>query len=170
MILDYAVTWLEMDARPAMARRPAPDGVALRRAHDPPVHFFRYLYDAVGSPHEWTDLHGWSDGEVAAFVRDDAVHLMVAHACGCPAGFVMLDYRETPVADVAYFGLVPEFTGRGLGTWLLLEGVHAAWDAGIGTLTVNTCTLDHPRALPLYEKVGFVPVRREERQRVASTP
>ena len=169
MILDYTVTWLEMEARPAMPRRSVPDGVSLVRAHEPPVHFFRYLYDAVGSAYEWTDLHEWPDEEVAAFARHEAVYLDVAHARGCPAGFVMLDYREAPVSDVAYFGLVPEWTGRGLGTWLLLEGVHAAWDAGIERLTVNTCTLDHPSALPLYEKVGFVPVRREDRQREAST-
>ena len=28
-------------------------------------------------------------------------------------------------------------------------------------MTVNTNSLDHPRALPLYQKAGFVPVRRE---------
>jgi hypothetical protein len=26
---------------------------------------------------------------------------------------------------------------------------------------VNTCTFDHPRALPLYQKLGFVPYRQE---------
>ena len=33
-------------------------------------------------------------------------------------------------------------------------------------VTVNTNSLDHPRALPLYQKAGFVPVRRETRSRV----
>ena len=169
MILDYTVTWLEMTGRSDLPRRPAPDGLSLVRAHDPPVHFFRYLYDAVGSPYEWTDLHEWSDAAVADYVRHEAMHLHVAYAAGCPAGFVLLDHREAPTTDVAYFGLVPEVTGRGIGTWLLLEGVHTAWDAGIGRLTVNTCTLDHPGALPLYRKVGFVPVREEARQRTAST-
>jgi hypothetical protein len=32
-------------------------------------------------------------------------------------------------------------------------------------MTVNTCTLDHPRALPAYQSWGFHPVRREERRR-----
>jgi hypothetical protein len=35
-------------------------------------------------------------------------------------------------------------------------------------MTVNTNTLDHPRALALYQKMGFVPVRREDRSRVVT--
>ena len=30
-----------------------------------------------------------------------------------------------------------------------------AWSHPIPRLTVNTCTLDHPRALPLYQRMGF---------------
>lgn len=166
--LDYTVTWLEMTARPDAPRRETPPGVTLTRALHPPVHFFRYLYDAVGAPYEWTDLHAWSDAEVAAFAQDPAMHLFVARRDGWPLGFVMLDHRAAPVADIAYFGLVPEATGGGLGPWLLLEGVHAAWDAGIEKLTVNTCTLDHPAALPLYRRTGFAPVRSETRRRESS--
>jgi GNAT superfamily N-acetyltransferase len=80
----------------------------------------------------------------------------------------MLDFREAPVADIAYFGLMPEYTGLRLGSWLLLEGIHDAWDTGVGKLTVNTCTLDHPSALPLYRKMGFRPVRTEDRTREVS--
>jgi GNAT superfamily N-acetyltransferase len=61
--------------------------------------------------------------------------------------------------------VTPEALGRGLGDWLLGTGVHMGWDAGVEAMTVNTCTLDHPRALPIYQKWGFEPVRREERTR-----
>lgn len=166
MKLDYTVTWLEMATRPDAPRRDPPmPGLSVMRAHPPTVHFFRYLYDAVGAPYEWTDLHAESDAEIAAFAQHEAVHLNVAYLDGCPAGFVMLDHRAAPVVEVAFFGLMPEFIGRRLGPWLLLEGIHDAWDAGASTLTVNTCTLDHPGALPLYRRYGFVPVRSEAHSR-----
>ncbi len=166
MKVAYTVTWLEMDARSPQPRRAPPvDGLTIMRAVDPPVHFFRYLYDTVGGEHEWTDLHAWPDDRVAAFVQNDAVHLNVAYLHGKPIGLAMLDFREMPVADIANFGLIPEFIAMRLGSWLLMEGIHDAWDAGIEKLTVNTCTLDHPAALPLYIKMGFVPVRHEERER-----
>jgi len=63
--------------------------------------------------------------------------------------------------------MVPEALGRRLGGWLLKTAILTAWDLPDTTkVTVNTCTLDHPRALALYQKNGFMPVRREERTRV----
>jgi hypothetical protein len=41
-----------------------------------------------------------------------------------------------------------------------------AWERPIERMTVNTCSLDHPRALATYQKWGFAPVRREQHQRV----
>jgi GNAT superfamily N-acetyltransferase len=88
---------------------------------------------------------------------------------GWPHGFFVLDSREAGRCDLAYFGLVPQAIGRGLGTFLLQTAVHMAWDRpATGRLTVNTNSLDHPRALPLYQKAGFEPVRRETRVRVLS--
>jgi hypothetical protein len=44
-----------------------------------------------------------------------------------------------------------------------------AWDRpGTDRVTVNTNSLDHPRALKLYQRAGFEPVRRETRSRVLS--
>lgn len=163
----YTVTFLEMTARPDRPRPhpPAPRGLSLLRAETPPAHFFRYLYDAVGRDHKWTDLHALSDDQLAAFAQDPEVALYVLYLTGWPAGFIMLDKRAGDVCDIAYFGMAPEAMGRGLGDWLLGTGVHMAWDAAPRKLTVNTCSLDHPRALPLYQKWGFRPVRREERRR-----
>ncbi len=165
MQVEYTVTYLEMDARPDWTQSPAPEGVTVIRAHNPAVHFFFYLYGTVGAAYEWTDMHEWAADDLRAFVQDEAMHVYVAYKHGTPAGFVMLDFRKANLCDVAYFGLIPEFVGGGLGGWLLREGVGIAWDAGISKVTVNTCTLDHPSALPLYRKVGFVPVRNEEHVR-----
>lgn len=167
--LRYTVTWLEMSERPERprARPPLLRGLSLLRAEAPPTHFFRYLYDVVGRDHHWTDLHDAPEEDLAAFLQDEAVRLFVAYSAGWPAGFIMLDFRDPRVCDISYFGLAPEMIGRGLGDWLLGEGVHMAWAEPIDRLTVNTCSLDHPRALPTYQKWGFRPVRREERERDA---
>lgn len=165
--IHYTVTWLEMTARPDRPRPPAPagGGLSLLRAETPPVHFFRYLYDTVGRDYHWTDMHAVSDADVAAFVQDAKVGLYVLYQTGWPAGFIMLDHRKAPVCDIAYFGMTPEAVGRGLGAWLLGTGIHMAWDGGCERLTVNTCSLDHPRALPAYQRWGFAPVRREARRK-----
>lgn len=168
--IAYTITFLEMTAPPHGAPPPRPaEKLALMRAETPPLHFFLYLYKTVGEPHAWTDLLAWSEEKLTAFVQDPQVTLTALYIDGAPAGFYQLDRREAGVCDLAYFGLTPEWVGRGVGPWLLWTALQDAWapeEAGpVSRVTVNTCTLDHPQALALYQRMGFAPVRREERAR-----
>jgi GNAT superfamily N-acetyltransferase len=96
------------------------------------------------------------DDELAAIVQDRKVEIYVLYAEGVPAGFFELDRRPAESIDLAYFGIVPELIGRRLGPYLLREALEIAWSYGPARLTVNTCTLDHPKALTLYQRFGFV--------------
>ena len=166
--IDIVVTHLEMTARPRFPHPPVPSGPvsALVAAEAPPVWYFLALYEAVGAEYEWTDQHYRPRDELAAFLGDPAVRLYTLMRAGWPHGFFVLDASDGTTVDLAYFGLVPQAIGQGLGWFLLGTAVHAAWDLpGTAKLTVNTNSLDHPRALPLYQKAGFVPVRRENQRR-----
>jgi GNAT superfamily N-acetyltransferase len=103
------------------------------------------------------------DSSLAALIRNPALELYVLYADGNPAGMAELDFREPHVGLLAYFGLMPEYIGKRLGTYFLYHAVQNAWTRPIATLLVNTCTLDHQRALPLYQRMGFVAYSREER-------
>lgn len=171
--VDYTITYLEMADRPSYPRPSLPMGrkLALLRAETPPVWYFLSLYDAVGAAHEWTDMHTRPQAELEAFVQDPQVHLYTLICDGWPAGFFQCDFRTAGVGALAYFGLVPEAVGKGLGTYLLKTAIHTLWDGpGVARLTVETCTLDHPRALPLYQKMGFVPSRQASASRVLTRP
>ena len=159
----YTVTYLRTTARPP-APGPAPEGASLARSEAPPAWWFLALYDAVGAPYRWTDMHARPRAEVEAFVQHPRAELWTLTRGGWPQGFFLLDGRAPPVCDLAYFGLVPEAVGRGLGRWLLRAALTRAWAMpGTERVTVNTCTLDHPRALPTYLAAGFEVVRREDR-------
>jgi hypothetical protein len=80
-----------------------------------------------------------------------------------PAGYFELDGRNGEEIWLAYFGIIPEFRGRGLGKWLLSEALAAAWLKEPERVRVETCTLDDPRALPLYQRMGFVPYERRQK-------
>lgn len=167
-LIDYVVTFLQMDARPGFPRPQLPSGppAALIHAETPPVWYFLALYDAVGTDYDWTDLHARSRERVTSFLHDPNVSLYTLLRSGWPHGFFLLDARAEHRCNLAYFGLVPEAIGTGLGRFLLETAVHLAWDhPGVEQISVNTCSLDHPRALPLYQRAGFEPVRRETRQR-----
>lgn len=172
-VVDYTVTWLEMTSRPEFGwpHQPATGGASLLKAADPPAWYFLSLYDAVGRDYAWEDMHTEDKDELTDWLADPAVSLVTLMAKGWPQGFFLLDARAEGVTDLAYFGLVPEAVGTGFGTFLLRTAILSAWDReGLQRLTVNTCTLDHPRALQTYQKNGFTPVRREAFQRTLTRP
>ena len=158
------VTFLEMKARPSALPPPLPKGkVALLKAEHPPAHFYRYLYDAIGREYKWVDRKKLSDAQLCELLADERVEIYVLYVEGCPAGLAELDFRDAESGQLAYFGLVPDYIGRKLSYFFLYHAVMNAWARPIARLLVNTCTLDHPRALPLYQRVGFVPYSRENR-------
>jgi GNAT superfamily N-acetyltransferase len=95
------------------------------------------------------------DDALAALIGDPAVDIYVLYQGGEPAGFAELDRRQRGEIELAYLGLRPDFIGHGLGLYLLSWAVDAAWSHEPDRLWVHTCNLDHPRALGLYQRVGF---------------
>ncbi len=156
------VTHLEMLTDPHL-RCPLPVGkTAFIRAETPPVHFYRYLYDTIGQDYFWVNRRALSDEDLLKIIHDDQVYIYVLYMNGAPAGFAELDLRSMPTADLSFLGIMPEFIGRGLGRFLLCETIGLAWMYHPKKLTVQTCTLDHRSALPLYQRNGFTPCGQEE--------
>ncbi len=157
------ITYLEMTDRPTLPQAiPKAKQYALMGAHQITTGFYRYLYDAVGRPWYWTDRKKLSDEELAAVLEDEAVEVYVLYVGGAPAGFFELDYRDLPTAELAYFGIMPDYIGLGLGPYLLVQAIDMMWQKEPERVIVNTCTLDHPKALPLYQRMGFRPYDRQE--------
>jgi len=162
--LPATVTYLGMEARPTGAPPPPPLlRTALLKCEHPPVHFYRYLYDTIGQPYFWVERRLWSDEKLKAFLANDKIVLYVLYVGGVPAGMAELDFREAGIGQISYFGLTPEFTGRRIGPWLLHQTIELCWAEPIKRLLVNTCTLDHKRALATYQRAGFTAYARAER-------
>lgn len=161
--LGVTITYLEMtDTQPRQPLPRAPgDKIALMRAFQPTVSFYRYLYSAVGEPWLWYERRKLDDDALAAIIQSREVEIYVLYKGGVPAGFVEVDRRSRVDVELSYFGLLPEFLGQGLGPYLLGWGIHAAFSCGADRLRVSTCTLDHPKALATYQRAGLVPVRQQ---------
>ncbi len=153
------VTFLRMERPPADPAPPFAEPVNLVRLAAPSVGFYRYLYDSVGQSHLWWLRRMVPDAELAELLADPRISVHVLYRAGEPAGFFELDASYWPLVNLSYFGLLPAAIGRGLGYALLRRAVDEVWGRGARGMTVNTCTADHPRALPAYLRAGFRPVR-----------
>ncbi len=157
--IDVTVTFLEMNAPPAHYP-PLPYGrqVALLKTKDIPLHFYRYLTDRVGRKWHWVNVLRLNDEELAATIHREDRDIRVLYLDGAPAGFFDVKPHLPEEAELAYFGMMEHATGQGLGRWFLGAAIEACWSHKPKRVTVQTCTLDHPAALPLYQKLGFQPV------------
>ena len=59
-------------------------------------------------------------------------------------------------------GFFPEFTGRGLGGYLLTDAVERAWASGARRVWLHTCSFDHPFAIQNYLGRGFTVFKTEQ--------
>jgi len=153
------VTFLRMERPPVDPLRPLPPDVTIVRVAAPSVEFYRYLYQTVGGPHLWWLRRTMPDETLAMLLADPAVSLDVLYRGGEPVGFYELDGRLRPDMNLSYFGLVPWAVGSGVGSRFLRAAVDQAWSSAPRAVTVNTCSADHPRALPAYLRIGFRPMR-----------
>jgi hypothetical protein len=149
------VTFLRMDAPPEGVASPLPKGATVARLARCSVPFYRYLYDTVGRDWVWWLRRTVSDAEIAGLLARPDISIHVLYQGGEPAGFYELERRGDQGTNLAYFGLMPHAIGHGVGRALLRHAVDAAWAEQPRVVTVNTCTADHPRALPNYVAAGF---------------
>jgi ribosomal protein S18 acetylase RimI-like enzyme len=149
-------TYLDMRERSDFQPRYCADPlIRIMEAVVPSVPFYRFLYGTVGGPWRWRDRLAWSDEQLLAQLRKPEISVFVLYANGTPAGYVELDRGAEGNTEVAYFGLMPGFFGRGYGLHLLSYGIQHAWDRGAARVWVHTCNLDAEQALTTYQKCGF---------------
>ncbi|MEY3733364.1 MAG: hypothetical protein RL347_723, partial [Actinomycetota bacterium] len=103
-----------------------------------------------------------TDAQWQEWTDRDVHHLIVCQRDGRDAGYVELEQQSDGDVEIAYFGLLPDMIGQGLGRWWLTEVITEAWRLpGTTRVWVHTCTLDGPAALATYTGRGLKPYARE---------
>jgi GNAT superfamily N-acetyltransferase len=163
------VTTTSLEMLSPAALQPAermPDDILLVRASLPSPELSRSLYTGVGGDWYWIDRLAWTWDRWMAWLARPEVETWVAHQAGTPVGYFELELQPEGSVEIVYFGVLPQFAGKGIGGYLLTQAVHRAWTMGSGIrrVWVHTCTLDHPGALANYRARGFSVFRTEESQ------
>lgn len=155
--LAAIVTYLEMLAPPDGPVPPSPLSLAPIR---PTPDAYRALFRRVGARWLWFSRLVMDDFELDTIIAHPKVELFAVRDAESDVGLVELDFRAHGECELAFIGLVPELAGQGHGRWLVAEAMRLAWHEGVKRVHVHTCTLDHPAALPAYQRAGFVPIKR----------
>ena len=149
--------------------------------------FNRDMYFKVGESWKWIDKRPWADEQWRAYASDSNLRTFAGYSGGEVAGYFelrrcavsenkdhtthvtsqkeadptrhssLVTRHSDDEIEIAYFGLLPEFIGRGLGGALLTSAIDNAWawSPAPSRVWVHTCNRDHPSALANYQARGF---------------
>jgi GNAT superfamily N-acetyltransferase len=142
-----------------------PADVQILESREPLPDFYRFLYRSVGHEYYWFTRLKWTDQMLREYLCRPVVSLLVLYLRGTPIGYVELNAESEEFGtEVAYFGLISAYHGRGYGKYLLSVGVQHAYEQGAQRVWVHTSTLDGPYALANYKARGFAPYKTETHQ------
>ncbi|MCS4503197.1 hypothetical protein KBTX_01041 [wastewater metagenome] len=149
---------LEMRSPPQRGPGPVPVGTSIAEWPAPALVDYLALFHRVGDPWLWYGRLEATAAEIGAYLQAPSTTILRLTVDGEAAGLVELDARdrEAGSVEIAYCGLAPGQTGRGLGGLLLRTAVARAWsEPWVRRVWLHTCSEDHPDALAVYQRVGF---------------
>jgi GNAT superfamily N-acetyltransferase len=130
--------------------------------------FNRDLYFRVGEQWDWIDKRTWTDEQWKEYAMAPELRTFAGYYDQSLAGYYELRRDAGSGIEIVYFGLLPEFIGRGLGGALLTSAIEQAWSPRGGItpnrVWVHTCNRDHPQALANYQARGMIVYKVEEQQ------
>ena len=164
-MMSIVTTYLEMYSPDQLRPKSCADHrFQIREKKDRDWRFNRDLYMAVGQMWSWNDKRVWSDEEWKEYGLAPELRTFAAYYDNSLAGYYELRRDNEGGVEIAYFGLLPEFFGRGFGGALLTSAIEEAWRMApsISRVWVHPCTRDHPRALANYQTRGMAIYKVEE--------
>jgi GNAT superfamily N-acetyltransferase len=150
------ITYLEMNSLAEFRPRPCyDDSLCIREATVRQWKLNRLLYDLIGSDWLWREKLSWTDSQWREYAEAESLRTFVGYFGGSIAGYFELQQQPEANVQIMYFGLAPQFLGRGFGAALLTRAIEEAWNWKARRVWVHTCTLDHPAALANYQARGM---------------
>lgn len=128
------------------------------------VDAYRHYYYNVGFKWNWLDRLAMSYEELSEKINTNNIDIFVLKVNNEDAGYAEFDVQKEYV-EIVYFGLFPDYIGKGLGKFFIRWVVNKAWSYNREYIQLNTCALDHPNALNVYQSVGFKIVKTDAQLR-----
>lgn len=155
MEIDVTTTFLEMLSpkhfKPKILNR---DDVWVEKVQIPTPVINHFFFVNVGRPWKWYSRLEWTLSDWKKLVEKETVTTWIGYIKGSPFGYIEL-VRQAESVEIAFFGLLPQYIGMGLGGFLLSEAIRLSWEIGPRRVWVHTCTLDHKYALNNYLARGL---------------
>lgn len=169
--MTKTVTYVEMtDAGQLVPGTPVPGLALVALGGD--LSLVPGLMARIGAPYQWRSASRGPGEWRAWFAEHQDRTCWLLSWADEPVGVVCYDLHPGADVEIRTFGLLPEFTGKGLGGHALTLAIQQGWALapGVRRVWLHTSTADHPNALPNYHRRGFRTFKTEEGAPDSATP
>ena len=116
----------------------------------------KFFYKNIGKDYEWVDRLVWADLDWIDYVSNKKLFTYILKDKNEIAGyFELLLNQNSKEAEIAYLGILEEYFGRKLGSYLLSEAIKQSFKMKCLRVWAHTCSLDHKNALKNYLSRGM---------------
>ena len=116
----------------------------------------KFFYKQVGKKYQWIDRLIWSDASWQNYISNNNLKTYILKENDELVGyFELIHNTESSNCEIAYFGILEEFFGKGYGGYLLSEAIKFGFNLNAKRVWVHTCSLDHPNAISNYRSRGM---------------
>ena len=113
----------------------------------------KFFYKQIGKQHQWVDRLIWQDKNWIDYVSKKNLKTFILKQNNDYVGYFELIF-DKDICEIAYFGILKEYIGKGYGGFLLSEALKIGFK-NANRIWVHTCSLDHPNAIENYKSRGM---------------
>ena len=137
------------------AKKPL-DNLLLQKVDPPDFQLNKFFYKEIGKKHRWVDRLVWSDKNWNDYLNTTGISTFILKYDKDLVGFFEQIYHKNNFeTEIAFFGILEEYIGKKLGSYLLSEAIKKSFEFGSKRVWVHTCSLDHKNALSNYISRGM---------------
>ena len=127
------------------------------------ININKFFYRQIGKDHFWRDRLLWSDKEWIKYLDNKNLEIGIMKIKDELVGFYEQEFhRDKNEMELIQMGILKEYQGKKLGSFLLKYIIQNIFDRNIERLWVHTCSLDHKHALNNYLSKGLSIFKEEE--------
>ena len=116
----------------------------------------KFFYKKIGKNHQWIDRLIWTDLNWINYVSNENLFTYILRDKEEIVGyFELLLGQNNKEIEIVYLGILEEYFGKKLGSYLLSEAIKQAFRMKSLRVWVHTCSLDHKNALENYLSRGM---------------
>ena len=157
MTIEVQRYYLEINSIKDLLEIAKPSNIYEVNLIDPPdFQLNKFFYKQIGKNYRWIDRLVWNEKKWFEYVNNLDVKTFVLKEENNLVGYSeqILNKKKLD-CEIAYFGILEDYFGKKLGSYLLSETIKKSFAFGVKRVWVHTCSLDHKYSLKNYLSRGM---------------